>query len=458
MSKQPDCIVIGAGSAGAAAAYFLASRGASVLVVDRQKEGQSGARWVNTVESRVFRDLELDIDSSVIFARASRYVLASADNEARISIPDPPVVDVDMPALVRWLHKRARSAGAEFRFGTSARIGAYRQGRREVVLGDETISAPIVIDASGLSMAALAPHLVPEFEVTSAYQAVHELRSIKSARLWMRQHRIEDEHTLSFVCVEGGYSIINVFVEPERGIVSLLTSTMHRAAYRSGRQISDDFVRSMAWIGDRKFGGGGLIPLRAPSDSFVDDGVIRIGDAAGMAFPTHGSGVATGMRAAEIAANTASACIQRGISDIGELWEFNRMYHRQIGVVNAAYQPIRYLTMAMTTPEVKALIESGLITPASIYKVLEASMMDFEIPSPRGLVAQAATLLPIVPRFARAIELAVRFYRHYGNFPSRPEDFQSWNRKTLQLYQSARRLAVSGGNDGSLPEELLYKA
>lgn len=454
MSKQPDCIVIGAGTAGAAAAYFLARRGASVLVVDRQKEGQSGARWVNTVESRVFDDLELDVDDDVIFARASKYVLASADNEARISISDPPVVDVDMRALVRWLHDQARGAGVEIRFNTTARIGAYRQGRREVVIGEETISAPVVIDASGLSMAALAPHLVPEFEITSAYQAVHELRSIQAARLWMSEHRIEDENTLSFVCVEGGYSIINVFVEPERGIVSLLTSTMHRAAYRSGRQVSDDFVKSMSWIGDRKFGGGGLIPLRAPSDSFVDDGLIRIGDAAGMAFPTHGSGVATGMRAAELAANTASACLQRGITDVNELWEFNRLYHRQMGVVNAAYQPIRYFTMALTTPEVKALIDSGLVTQASIYKVLEASMLDFEIPNPRLLVAQASVLLPIVPRFARAVELAVRFYRHYGNFPARSEDFQAWNRKTRQLYLSARRLAVSGGNDGSLPEEL----
>jgi hypothetical protein len=216
-----------------------------------------------------------------------------------------------------------------------------------------------------------------------------------------------------------------------------------------------DFVSSNPWIGEMRFGGGGLIPLRPMRETFVEDGLIRIGDAAGMTFPTHGNGLGAGLRAAQYAANTAAASLQRGITTTSELWEFNNLYFARRGVISAAYQPTRYMSMGFHTSELKALIEGGLITEKAVRKYLDIDMLDLELPGPRPLLTRIASVIPIIPRFARCIELAIRFHRHYSRYPKRHEDFQAWEQKAADLYHAARKLAVTSGSDGSLPPEYL---
>ena len=52
--RRPDVLIVGAGTAGAAAALFCARRGLSVVCLDRRPLDEAGARWVNGVPRWVF--------------------------------------------------------------------------------------------------------------------------------------------------------------------------------------------------------------------------------------------------------------------------------------------------------------------------------------------------------------------------------------------------------------------
>ena len=54
--SEIDAVVVGGGTAGAAAALFLARAGRSVVLVDKRAVGETGARWVNSVPRWCFEE------------------------------------------------------------------------------------------------------------------------------------------------------------------------------------------------------------------------------------------------------------------------------------------------------------------------------------------------------------------------------------------------------------------
>ena len=86
-------------------------------------------------------------------------------------------------------------------------------------------------------------------------------------------------------------------------------------------------------IGPRVFGGSGAIPLRRTHDRLAGDRVALLGDAACQVFPAHGSGVAAGLLAARLLADTLAAG--------GPIGDYAVAWQRRHGGVSAFFDDFR---------------------------------------------------------------------------------------------------------------------
>ena len=440
-----DCLIIGAGSAGATAAVYLASKGLKVVVVDKRPRARSGARWINAIEDNLFDELDLGVVPDDVFAHSSRrFVITTEVGNARSVIDRPRTHAVHMRPLNKWLIELAEEEGATFRFDSEASVGAWDGAEREVHIGGRKNRVPLVIDATGFRLPDDRGDFSHTHDACTAYQATYRIDDRAAAGRWLARHRVDPGDTLSIASVEGGWSVLNVMVGPKLESVELLTGTMFREHVRPSVQVAKDFLRDHTWVGRRRYGGGRLIPLRPLTESFVDDGVMYVGDCVGQVFPQHGSGVAAGMRAAAMAADVGAAAVQLGDTRVSNLWSYNSRWQRSRGAVHAFYQPIRYVTSSFSPEQTHAMIAAGLIGGRGLRAALSAEVAPVDLSVLPRAVLHIAELAPLLPRLVSTLGLSQGIYRHYRAFPKRGPvgDYDTWLSRARLLMRQARNLSL----------------
>jgi flavin-dependent dehydrogenase len=424
-----DVAIVGAGTAGAAAAALCAERGLATICVDRRPLHEAGARWVNGVPLACFPEAGIEPPTGdELHASDHVFHLVVGWGPRRLSLRGHGLLDVDMRGLVARLQARARRAGAELR-GEAVVTGFDGQRLR---LGDEAIAARWFVDASGLGGARLLRQgPVARQDLCAAAQWVHALADPAGARAWLRQHDAREGETLCFTSVAGGYSIVSVRVEPSGvaghgGAVSLLTGSIPAEGHPSGQRLVDDFVQAHAWIGERRAGGARAIPLGRPHDVLAEGNVALLGDAAGQVFSAHGSGIAAGLLAARLLADTLAE--GRGPEPYGVRWQ------RRHGGTLVAYDVFRRFSQRLALDEVAELLDAGLLDAESSIAALRQALPR---PSPRWLLGKArglvrsprlaARLAPVLGRMAAAQAL----YRSYPADPTQRARWSTWAARVL---------------------------
>ena len=112
--KDFDAVVVGAGTAGAAAALNLSRIGLQVALLERRPLEEAGARWVNFVPHWMFDRAQISapaVPENRGMARA--FVLTGKYLRSRLTIEPSPVMGVDVRLLVQRLHKLARQKGVQ---------------------------------------------------------------------------------------------------------------------------------------------------------------------------------------------------------------------------------------------------------------------------------------------------------------------------------------------------------
>lgn len=455
------CLVVGAGTTGTFLAFALASRGVPVVLAERRSLSNAGARWVNGVQADLLGSLQLPPPpDGLVFHAAERFVMSAADSAHRVTVEEPPLVEMDMRALGAWLLELAEGVGVEVRPRARVVLGPAEDGERLVTVNGRAERFAVVLDARGYHEGLLeeipeADRLpfTPALDVCAAFQGVYDVRDPEAARIWLGEHGISPGDTWSRAGVEGGYSVLNVCLSEAGDALAVLTGSMQRQGYRPGGTIAGDFVRSMAFVGRRRFGGGRLIPLAPPSASLVEDSLVRVGDAAGQVFPLHGSGIAQGMRAADLAANAVAAALQLGDTSAHGLWSYNVQWQRGEGATNAFHQPLRLLTSSFTREETCAVLEHGLLGSSTLRAGLAQQLPPVDAGALVGATLGLGEVWPILPRVAAAGMLARTMQAHWRAFPRRGPrgEYTSWVRRARALVERAQALALSGTGDGSLP-------
>ncbi len=293
LDRDHDVVVVGDGPGGAALASACATVGLDVCVVG------SGLAWSNTYG--VWLD-ELEFLPRSVFATVSDHVIVGSSRLRRLTRA---YGVIDNTALRRHLELERF-----LRIGTMRAIEPDSRGATVVLADGRTITASIVVDASG--------HVATEPRAwQSAYGLVvpesvaSDVATIDAATLMDWSWSLESPATIpSFlyvVPVADGWLVEHTVlaatpaVEPatlRRGLVERLGSSVVDAAERDGR------VEAV------------MIPMGVPIPLDTPDGVVAFGVAGGMIHPATGYSVGAALRAAPGAARA----IARGDDPGAALW------------------------------------------------------------------------------------------------------------------------------------------
>ena len=296
---QCDALIVGGGPAGSTCARLLARAGWDVLVVDRSRfpRDKVCAGWLTPA---VFPLLDLTPDEY----RATGLILQGISG-FRTSVIGAPAIETRYPDVVSYAVRRCefdhfllQRSGARVLDGTPVASLARRDGTWIV---NDTIAAPVLVGAGG-HFCPVARHLQGERDAI-----VPVIAKEAEFRLHGRPTRVSAARPELFFCRDlEGYAwcvrkgdVLNIgigrrvrdgFAAHQREFMSFLVAT--------GRAPDDDDV---VWRGHAYLARG------AGSRGPVADGVLLVGDAAGLAYPESGEGIKPAIESGRLAAETLIA-------------------------------------------------------------------------------------------------------------------------------------------------------
>jgi geranylgeranyl reductase family protein len=290
-----DVVCIGLGPAGSRAAAAAAARGCRVVAVDRRREP---GRPVQCAE---FVPVLLGIEVAGLARSVEQHIRAMAtfvENDAP-DITEPfPGQMLDRARFDAALVEEAERAGARCRFGVSVRAMS-RDGRIDLSDGD-SITAKVIIGADGPR--SLAGRAMGEVNVSLV-----ETRQITV--------RLREPHDATDIflsnAIPGGYGWL--FPKGELANLGAGVAPPHKATLKAIVDKLHGSLRDSGRIGAEVLGmTGGAIPVGGmlqPSGMLGDTLVLLAGDAAGLANPVTGAGIAAAVQSGALAGEAAAAAI-----------------------------------------------------------------------------------------------------------------------------------------------------
>lgn len=439
-TETVDAVVVGAGTAGANAAYQLACQGRTVILVERRPAGQGGAHWNNGVLDWQFKRAGLAEPSGPErFANPVRSHLFGPDGTPAVTLDPSPTVSADMGRLGRRLRSLAVTAGVELIHGLSGLAVRSEAGRVRgldlelFVPGDRDlprirrrIDAALVVDASGRGgavrrqSAELSPWCPPVRgpELCSAGDLHLRIGDRDAARRFLDHYGAAPGDNISLVGSNGGYSTVGVTVMPDEEQVGLLVGCLADGRHGTAPQMVSAVRRAQPWIGEMVRGGFGVIPLRRPYSRLTAPGVALVGDAAGQVVPAHGSGIGMGLIAGRLLAEALEGSDDPGAESV--LWRYQAAFQREFGGLMVAFDAFRRMSTELGTVGVRDMVRARLLTEAMAYAGLNQT---WAYPDPKALPALTARLLArprlasvMLPRLARG-QLAQTLGESYPRDP-----------------------------------------
>lgn len=290
-----DVLVLGLGPAGASAAAEAARHGCRVLAVDRKREAGRPVQCAEFVPAMVGIDVG-DLSGSV--RQPIRAMVTFVEEGAPDVEENFPGHMLDRAAFDASLVAEAERAGAQCRFGIAVRrIGA--DGTIELS-GGGSIAAKVIIGADG-------PRSLAGRAVGQVNTEVVETRQITVPLL--EPHEATD--IFLSADIPGGYgwlfpkgriANLGAGVDPaHKARLKEIVAGLHAALVAQGR-----VGREALGLTGGPIPVGGMLKPRAMLDRRL---VLLAGDAAGLANPVTGAGIAAAVHSGRLAGQAAAAWI-----------------------------------------------------------------------------------------------------------------------------------------------------
>jgi digeranylgeranylglycerophospholipid reductase len=342
-----DVLCLGLGPAGARAAAKAARRGCRVLAVDRRREPGRPVQCAEFVPALIGSEVG-GLARSVRQSIGSMITLVE-DDAPHVKTPFPGQM-LDRARFDADLVERAMRAGASCRFGISARrLG--RDGR--VALSDGTsVAARVIVGADG-------PRSITGRAIGQVNTSLVETRQVTVPL--KRPHDATD--IFLSTAIPGGYG----WLFPKGELANLGAGVDPRYKHRL-KSIVEKLHRSLAEsgrVGAKVLGRtGGAIPVGGmlkPWGMLGETLVLLAGDAAGLANPVTGAGIAAAVHSGVLAGEAAGAALA---GDEAAACDYEDELHALFGAALArAVERRRELMAAVQSgkPVSKAVLRRGWI-------------------------------------------------------------------------------------------------
>ena len=339
--RDTDVLVIGAGPAGAVAAWEVkrAAPQLDVVLLERDRAVGRPVRCAEGVGDAGLREFA-DPDGASWVARKIRRVIVVApdDTEVKVAERDAGWI-LDRTRFDAFLAAQAAAAGAELRIGTEA-TGMSRgaDDRWDVRVrspsSEDTYRTTIVIGADGVEALvgrwAGLDTRVPARDMESCAQYVLQGIDFDPDAIYLQFGRNIAPGGYAWLFPKG-VGVANVGL----GLVAL------KADGRNARQYLD------AWIARRYpraaktgYTVGGVI-VHTTIKATYSDGVMLAGDAAHMINPLSGGGIVNAMKAGRLAGRTAAGAICAGDTSARRLAAYHQAWMDLLGEDHVKYYRIK---------------------------------------------------------------------------------------------------------------------
>jgi geranylgeranyl reductase family protein len=318
--QRYDVIVVGAGPAGATAAYSAARHGAKVLLLEEHTQIGRPIQCTGLLSLRGWW-----------LARASDSIIVRAITGVHVHSPDGSVYElggdrvrayvIDRDRFDQHLVERAARSGVAVRVGTRAvELGPYEHGTRVLLTqtpagAREKLHASVIIGADGPhSLLAQQAGLPRPQKMLLGLQALieHHAQSSDFVEVFFGRRFAANGFAWSVPAAEGT-ARVGLLTERFREAKPCF-ERLRAECHSSGRILSYQ---------------SGMIPI-GPARRTVADGFLIVGDAAGQAKPTSGGGIYTGMLCGRIAGEVAARCALVGKTTARFLREYERRWRAKL--------------------------------------------------------------------------------------------------------------------------------
>lgn len=304
-----DAVVIGAGPAGASAAWVLASAGASVIMIERARFPRDKPCGGGVLVSAL-NHLPFDISPVVEREIHGFRVRYRRGAEFAHRYDQPLAVMTQRARLDAFLAEQACDAGAELRDGEAVRaieIGGGANGAATVrTARGEPLRAGVVIAADGANGICRRALGLPCLRAAVALEG-NAPRTQRAAERWT------DHVGLELGSMPGGYGW--VFPKGEHcnlgvgGYPSGAPALRRElAAYARSEGFDDDSLEQLR---------AHHLPLRDAGQPLTVGPVALVGDAAGLIDPLSGEGIGNAIRSGQLAAEAAREYLDGAAPDLG---------------------------------------------------------------------------------------------------------------------------------------------
>ncbi len=341
MTRDLDVLVVGAGPAGAVAAWE-AKRAApelDVLLIERDRAVGAPVRCAEGVGDAGLREFAAPEGAPWVARKITRVIfLAPDDTEVKVAQREVGWI-LDRTRFDAYLAAQAVAAGADLRVGIEA-TGMQRcpDGRWHVRLrgagSEETVRARVVIGADGVEAMvgrwAGLDTRVPARDMESCAQYVLQGIDVDPDAIYIQWGERVAPGGYAWVFPKGD-GTANVGL----GLVAL------RSDGRNARAYLDEWVARRYPRGARTgYTVGGVIVHTTVQKTYAD-GVLLAGDTAHMINPLSGGGIVNAMKAGRLAGGTAAAAIREGDTSAHRLSSYHDTWMKLLGEDHLKYYRIK---------------------------------------------------------------------------------------------------------------------
>ncbi|MCW4011376.1 MAG: NAD(P)/FAD-dependent oxidoreductase [Candidatus Bathyarchaeota archaeon] len=323
-----DIIVVGAGPAGSLTARTAAEHGVSVLILEEHEQAGTPVYCAEALGMPGF------IESGI---EPVEPLIAHKTNKVKVFAPNGKVVAITHKEVEGYVLNREH-------FDKALADSAEEAG---AVMMNNT-KALGVIKENGVVVGVKAKRGDEEFElraklVVGADGHASVIRRSAGLKRYFNDYGITAQWTVTDINIEepdaneiyvgsvvpGAY----VWVFPKSKTVANIGLGIRHDKSRPAIQVLDDFIANNPRFRDGKKTRktGGICPSTGTLDKIVDDGLMLVGDAAGMVIPLSGAGIHTGIVAGRIAGKVAADAVREGNVSAERLAEYRRLFDESWG-------------------------------------------------------------------------------------------------------------------------------
>ena len=452
-----DCLIVGAGCAGCTLAKKLAEAGFKVALIERKARNRIGHVWEVALEKAVFGRINIKFPPKKYWEEGpdiSRYYVMNMDNHLQIDSSNDDGFFIRHNRFNNHLLGLAEKAGAELRDkhwvseliidNTNGSVTGIT-GNRHTFFGSRQfgMKANVVVDASGID-AVLRRQTPDDFLIKRnihrqdyAY-GWNEVREVSRSQADQLQDALGLAPGMLYTRL-GKYRAYVVLHLRKNLTVNLIFGAAYSKGGDNARKMCKRFLEENPYFGKLLYGGGGMIPLRRSIDSMTASGFLCIGDAACQVIPTMGSGVASSMHAADIAARVITDAHNRQNFSREQLWTYNHKYQTKRGAVLASYDIIRRFLQSISSEDMDEVFRAHLITNENFINTFSSNIIEYDVNQILDNIVKVIShisLLPLSLRFLQTLRDSQRVYRLYKNYPEtfRQKNFIQWEKNTSELF------------------------